>query len=140
MLDNLREKFARFMVGRYGADQLSRFTLIASLVLIILSMFFGGVPVLGSLINMLGLFGVVITYYRMFSRNIQKRYEENQKYLEYSRKVRERIGREKYLMEQRKTNHIYSCPGCGQKIRVPKGKGRIEISCPKCHTKFIKNS
>ncbi|MBQ1310512.1 MAG: hypothetical protein IIY55_01590 [Blautia sp.] len=140
MLDNLREKFARFMVGRYGADQLSRFTLIASLVLIILSMFFGGVPVLGSLINMLGLFGVVITYYRMFSRNIQKRYEENQKYLEYSRKVRERIGREQYLMEQRKTNHIYSCPGCGQKIRVPKGKGRIEISCPKCHTKFIKNS
>lgn len=128
------------MVGRYGADQLSRFTLIVSLVLIILSMIFARIPVAGAILNLAGLAGVVITYFRMFSRNIPKRYEENRKYLEFVAKLRGRIGKEKYMMDQRKTNHIYSCPGCGQKIRVPKGKGRIEISCPKCHTKFIKKS
>ena len=55
-------------------------------------------------------------------------------------KFRLRFNKEKNLMKQRKTHHIYNCPGCGQKIRIPKGKGKIEIDCPKCHTKFVKRS
>ena len=79
-------------------------------------------------------------YFRIFSRNIQQRYAENQKYLQMTSKFRFRFNKEKNLMKQRKTHHIYSCPGCGQKVRIPRGKGKIEIECPKCHTKFVKRS
>ena len=64
--------------------------------------------------------------------------EQNQKYLQMTSKFRLRFNKEKNLMKQRKTHHIYSCPGCGQKVRIPRGKGKIEIECPKCHTKFEK--
>ena len=66
--------------------------------------------------------------------------EQNQKYLQMTSKLRLRFNKEKNLMKQRKTHHIYACPGCGQKIRIPRGKGKIEIECPKCHTKFVKRS
>lgn len=135
----MKEKFIRFMQGRYGVDQLSKFTMGVALVSIILAMFTRR-SYLGSLLDMVGLFAIVYTYFRIFSRNIQKRYRENQKYLSMTSKLRNRFQREKNMMEQRKTHHIYSCPGCGQKIRVPRGKGKIEIKCPKCGTKFVKKS
>lgn len=135
----MKEKFSKFMQGRYGVDQMSRFTMGAALVLIVLAIFIRRSYV-GSLLDTLGLLLIVYTYFRIFSRNIQKRYAENQKYLNATGKLRMRISREKNLMEQRKTHHIYTCPGCGQKIRIPRGKGKIEIDCPKCHTKFVKKS
>lgn len=95
---------------------------------------------MGALLDTLGLAAIIYTYFRIFSRNIQKRYEENQWFLAKTAKLRLRFQKEKSLMAERKTNHIYTCPGCGQKIRIPKGKGKIEIDCPKCHTKFVKRS
>ena len=137
----MRDKFNKFMQGRYGVDDLSRFTMGAALVLIILTMFVNIVNrSVGSVLDLLAIAAIVYAYFRIFSRNIQKRYAENQKYLQMTSKLRLRFNKEKNLMNQRKTHHIYSCPGCGQKIRIPKGKGRIEIECPKCHTKFIKRS
>ena len=94
----------------------------------------------GSILDFLGIAAIVYAYFRIFSRNIQQRYAENQKYLQMTSKFRLRFNKEKNLMKQRKTHHIYSCPGCGQKIRIPRGKGKIEIECPKCHTKFVKRS
>ena len=123
------------MQGRYGSDQFSRFLIGVDFVLIFLSLFirknqFLSVVVMGIL---------VYVYFRTFSKNISKRYAENQKYLGYTQKVRSQFAREKNMMEQRKTHHIYTCPGCGQKIRIPRGKGqKVEIECPKCHAKFIK--
>lgn len=134
----MKDKFIRFMQGRYGVDQFSRFLLGVALVSIIISIFIRGY--LGTLLNTIGLLAIVYTYFRIFSRNIQKRYAENQKYLSITSKIRMRFNKEKNIMAQRKTHHIYTCPGCGQKIRIPRGKGKIEIECPKCHTKFIKNS
>ena len=128
------------MQGRYGMDQLGRFTVIMSVVLVIISMFTGRFFRLSSILNMIGIVGVGYTYFRMFSRNYAKRSAENRAYLQYTYKIRRLFGRQKYMMNERKTNHIYSCPGCGQKIRIPRGKGRIEIECPKCRTKFIKKS
>lgn len=137
----MKEKFFRFMQGRYGVDQFSKFTIGAAFVTIILSVFLRkAAPSLSSLLDFLGMLAIVYTYYRIFSRNIAQRARENQKYLGYTAKIRNRFAREKNLMEQRKTHHIYTCPSCGQKIRIPRGKGKIEISCPKCSTKFIKRS
>ena len=137
----MRDKFNKFMQGRYGVDDLSRFTMGAALVLIILTMFVNIVNrSVGSVLDFLGIVAIVYAYFRIFSRDIQKRYEENQKYLAMTSKFRLRFNKEKNLMKQRKTHYIYNCPGCGQKIRIPKGKGKIEIDCPKCHTKFVKRS
>ena len=137
----MRDKFNKFMQGRYGVDDLSRFTMGAALVLIILAMFANIFSrTAGSTLDILGVAAIVYAYIRIFSRNIQQRYAENQKFLQMTSKFRLRFNKEKNLMKQRKTHHIYSCPGCGQKIRIPKGKGKIEIECPKCHTKFVKRS
>ena len=121
----MKDKFRNFMIGRYGVDSLSKFLLGTAVVLLFLAMGFRN-----NFCNTLACLLVFLCYFRMFSRNCQKRAEENQKFLE----------REKGYLKQRKTHHIYKCPSCRQKIRVPKGKGKICITCPKCHTEFIKNS
>lgn len=129
------------MQGRYGsqgADQLSRFTLIASLVLIVLSLFFRGA--FGTVLDTLGILLIIYTYFRLFSRNFQARYEENRRFLETTAGIRRRVNRDKNLAKQLKDYHIYSCPNCKQKIRIPRGKGNIEICCPKCKTRFVKKS
>lgn len=137
----MRDKFNKFMQGRYGVDELSRFTMGVALALIILTMFVNIVNrSVGSVLDFLGIAAIVYAYFRIFSRNIQQRYAENQKYLQMTSKLRLRFNKEKNLMKQRKTHHIYACPGCGQKIRIPRGKGKIEIECPKCHTEFVKRS
>lgn len=136
----MKEKFMKFMQGRYGVDSFSRFIMGVAMAAIVLSIFTKPGSGVGALLDTIGLAGIIYTYFRIFSRNIPKRYEENQKYLEKTAKIRQRFNQEKSLMAQRKTHHIYSCPGCGQKIRIPRGKGKIEIDCPKCHTKFVKRS
>lgn len=135
----MKEKFMKFMKGRYGVDAFARFTMGVALACIVVSIFFRNGSTIGAILNTLGLAAIIYTYFRMLSRNISKRYAENQKYLSKTSKLRQRLNREKNMMMQRKTHHIYTCPNCGQKIRVPRGSGkRVEIDCPKCHTKFIK--
>ena len=136
----MREKFMRFMQGRYGVDQLSKFSMGVALAGIVLSIFFGRASMVGALLDTVGFAALIYTYFRMLSKNISKRYAENQWYLSKTYKIRVRLNKELNMMKQRKIYHIYSCPGCKQKIRIPKGKGKIEIKCPKCQTKFVKKS
>ena len=136
----MKDKFYRFMQGRYGVDQFAKFTMGVALVSIVLAIFVNTGSSAGSLLDMLGLVAIVYTYFRIFSRNISKRAQENQKYLSATAKLRQRLNKEKNMMKQRKEYHIYTCPSCGQKVRIPRGKGKIEISCPKCHSKFVKRS
>ncbi len=130
----MKEKFYRFMLGRYGSDQLSKFLMILVFVCLGLSLF--GIH----LFYVLGLGLLIYAYFRMFSKNIYKRSAENSAYLKYEYKVKQFFATWKRDMKQRKTHHIYRCPSCKQKIRVPRGKGKIEIRCPKCGHTFIKNS
>ena len=136
----MKDKFYRFMQGRYGVDQFAKFTMGVALVSIVLAIFVNTGSSAGSLLDMLGLVAIVYTYFRIFSRNIAKRAQEDQKYLSATAKLRQRLNKEKNMMKQRKDYHIYTCPSCGQKVRIPRGKGKIEISCPKCHSKFVKRS
>lgn len=131
----MKEKFRKFMIGRYGVDLLSKFMLGTAVLLLVFAMGFRN-----NFLNTLACLLVFLCYFRMFSRNYQKRAEENQKFLELKGKAATFLKREKEYFEQRKTHHIYKCPSCKQKIRVPKGKGKICITCPKCHTEFIKKS
>ena len=131
---NLREKFYRFMQGRYGNDQLNRFLIITSMILLLLSMF------LGDVLYAIAAVLMIYAYYRMFSKQTYKRAGENQKYLQLEWKVRTFIGKKKNELKQLKTHRIYKCPTCKQKIRVPKGRGKIAIRCRKCGTEFIKKS
>ncbi len=130
----MREKLQRFMWGRYGSDRLNQFLMIAALVCLVIS-FFGG-----NLFYLFALALMVYVYFRMFSRNIAKRSAENQWYLKKEMKVRGFFQKKKREWKQLKEYHIYRCPNCRQKIRVPRGKGRIAIRCRKCGTEFIKKS
>ena len=89
---------------------------------------------------MLSWIAVIYAYFRIFSKNIYKRAAENQAFMKKTAGIRSWFYKQKSMMAQRKTHRIFKCPTCKQKIRVPKGKGRIEIRCPKCSTKFIKKS
>lgn len=123
------------MYGRNGVDSLGKFVLVISIIVMLLA---GWTDSL--ILSYLSWIGIIYLYFRMFSRNIYKRSSENQWYLNKTYKVRTFFYRQKNLLLQRKTHHIYKCPTCRQKIRVPRGKGRIEIRCPKCNTRFIKKS
>ncbi len=130
-----REKMAQFMVGRYGTDQLNRAMLFGSIGFLVLSMF-----VFHTVFYAIGFALLILCNIRMLSRNFQARYKENQIYTKQVGKIKYFFSKVKYKKETSKTHRIFACPQCKQKIRVPKGKGKIMIRCPKCNTEFMKKS
>jgi predicted membrane protein len=130
----MRERFSRFMWGRYGNDNFNQFLMFCAMALLVISLFLRGPFYLLAIIVM------VYAYYRMFSKNIAKRSAENQWYLKKSMKARSFIQKKKREFSQRKQYHIYKCPKCKQKIRVPRGRGRIAITCRKCGNEFVRKS
>ena len=131
----MREKFYQFMSGRNGADDLARMHSWMVLVLLLLGIF----TRLG-IFSLLALVLIVYMYFRVFSRNTSKRYEENQKYLNFKYNRTVSWNRFKKHLAQRKDYRFYKCPMCKQEVRVPKGHGKIEITCPKCREQFIRRS
>ncbi len=130
----MREKLQRFMWGRYGNDNFNQFLLSVAFVSLLISFFGGGLFYLVATVVM------VYAYFRMFSRNISKRSAENQQFLKQKLKVRAFFTKKKKELAERKVYHIYRCPNCRQKIRIPRGKGKIAIRCRKCGNEFIKKS
>ncbi len=155
----MRDRFQNFMYGRYGNDQLNQFLSLAALILIVINLFVH-VPILWIAALVL----LIWSYFRMFSRNTSRRAVENDRFLDFTSRFRRNGGYGGYgsgsyggyggsgrharqsaearraQREQRKYYRFFICPHCSQKVRVPKGKGRIEITCPKCRTSFIKKT
>ena len=123
------------MAGRYGVDELSKFLNIVLLVLLVLSIF-----IRSGILYLLALGILIYSYFRMFSRNISKRYEENQKFVNLRYRNVVKWNNFKKRFAQRKEYRFYHCPQCKQTVRVPRGRGKICITCPKCRTEFVKKS
>ena len=130
----MKEKLIRFMIGRYGVDQFSRFLMVVTLVFMVIGIF------THSIVYYIGFAGMIYMYFRIFSKKWDKRRAENQWYLRKSYAIRNWFDKKKKMWQLKKTHKIFKCPTCKQKIKVPKGKGKIEIRCTKCDTKFIKRS
>ena len=124
---NMRGAIQRFMMGRYGHDRLNMALLIVGLVLSVLAMFVNNK--LLDLILTLGMYALLtISLVRCFSRNTYKRYQENRKFLQVFDRLKDRQHR------------YFDCPKCRQMVRVPRGKGKISITCPRCREKFVKKT
>ena len=131
----MKEKFYRFMQGRYGNDEMSKFLLGVSMAFLILKLI-----TKSAMFDLLFWVCLIYSYFRMFSKNHSARYAENQNYLALKNKWMYKWENHKRMREQKKIYHIYNCPYCKQKIRIPKGKGSIIITCPKCKQEFGKRS
>lgn len=125
----------KFMLGRYGGDQLSMALLITTLILNMLGSLTRVEPLV-----MLSYIPLTFSVYRMLSKNIDRRRMENYKFSEYLSPVYSLLTKSLYSARDSKTHTYFTCPGCKANLRVPKGKGNIIITCPKCKTEIRKTT
>ena len=136
----LRDRLQRFMYGRYGNDQLSTFCFAAFAVIWLVSMLFRGTWI-GTLLTVIDYLIVLTYFFRFFSRNIVQRQKENRIFLSVKNRIKNFFKFQRLrFVERNGVKKLYRCPKCHQVIRVPKGRGKIAITCPKCHFEFIKKT
>ncbi len=131
----MKEKLARFMVGRNGTDQLARASLTAALILLVASMLLRSSR-LGSALWILALAALVYSCFRILSRNVAKRREETARFLSLSAAIKQNSAARKARYAMRKDYCFFRCPSCRTMLRVPKGKGKILVRCSKCGQAF----
>ena len=130
----MKEKLARFMIGRNGNDQLNRFLLGLALTLLVIAAIFKNN--FGSITHTIVIALLAYAYFRMLSRNVNKRREENGKFIRarYQFSAAMRLRKEQWV--QRKDYKFFTCPSCKTILRVPRGHGKIKIVCRKCGNSF----
>lgn len=131
----MREKLIRFMYGRYGVDKLSKHMVFAALLLWLFA-----IPFRLWILQLFSVACIVCGYYRIFSKNTAKRYKELCAYEKLWGKIKGFPAKIKRDAAMRREYRIFKCPGCGQKLRVPRGHGAVEVSCRKCSTVFRKRT
>lgn len=127
--------FRNFMAGRYGTDQLTVALLVLGMILTFLGNAFDWYS-----ITMLTYVIFIACVYRTMSRNILARQKENNKFLRYFNPAKSWITGKYRIAKLSKDYKYFKCPNCKQELRVPRGKGKIAVTCQKCHTKFIQKS
>lgn len=126
-LRRLGAKLQQFMMGRYGTDKLNTAILVTGFAVCVLAIFFRR-SLLGLLLTTVSYGLMIWGVFRSLSRNTYKRYQENRRYLIFVDRIKDR------------EHKYFDCPRCKQPVRVPRGKGKISITCPKCKEKFIRKS
>jgi hypothetical protein len=127
--------FRRAMMGRYGTDQLSIGLLILYAVLSLVAR-----SANWYVLGFISFVPLILCFYRMLSRNISRRYQENVQFLKWWNPVRLWFSNAVNRIKDQKTHRYYKCPKCSSTLRVPRGKGKISITCPVCKTQFIKKT
>ena len=134
----MRERIARFMIGRNGQDQLNLFLTVLCLVLIVLGAIFRAS--IGGFFSGLALALLLLTWFRMLSKNLLRRRAENERFLRWQYKVTGKLRSWKTRWDQRRDYRFFTCPACRTTLRVPRGKGKIRIVCRKCGCSFTGKS
>ena len=134
-LNNIKANFARFMSGRYGADQLGLHMIWLALILSIIGSV-AGVGILTILADVL----LVVMFVRMLSKDRYRRQNENQIYLQKTYKVRTAVSEWMNRVKNSKKYRYFTCPQCKKRLRVPRGVGNITITCKGCGHKFDKKA
>ena len=132
---NVGAKVQQWMSGRYGYDELSRGASFAVLALLIL----GWIPNL-QFLSAVALVGWVWIIFRSMSRNHSKRQAERATYLRFTGRIKSNFSLKKKAWKERKTHRYIRCKQCKSVLRVPKGKGKIKITCSKCHNEIVKKT
>ena len=130
----MRNAIQRFFYGRYGNDQLNKALVGAYFVLFLLSI----LTRIG-LLELIGTAALVAAMFRMLSRNIYKRRDENAKFMRRFNPFLKWL-RLQQTMRKDKTHRYFKCPNCAQYLRVPRGKGKITVTCRSCHASFQEKS
>jgi len=133
--DKIRASFARFMSGRYGIDNLGHEMVIAALVMTVI-----GALTRFSLLTLLADALILLALFRMFSKNRYKRAAENTDYLQRTQKVRKAMTEWLNRVKNGKKYRYFTCPQCKKRLRVPRGVGKITITCRDCGAKFDKKA
>ena len=131
----IRNFLRNFMTGRYGPDHLGVAMIVVSLVLSLVR----GITRFEPLVYVSYII-LALAVFRMLSRNITRRRSENDKFIRYWWPIRTKFVRAGSNIKHRKTHKFFKCPSCRNTLRVPKGKGRLQITCPKCGERFIKKT
>ena len=131
----IRNFLRNFMLSRYGPDNLGVTIIVFSLILYLVYGFTGFGPLVYVSYALL-----ILAIFRMLSRNIVRRRAENDRFIKYWWPVKTKIKRVFVNMRGSKTHKFFRCPSCGNTLRVPKGKGKLQITCPKCGERFIKKT
>ena len=131
-----------FMIGRYGLDQMTVGLLVGMMVFSLLSSLTWFLP-----LYLISIALMIWAVFRFFSRNTAARARENEKFLVFWNQVkkwwngvRQWFAKQKRKWDDRKTHVYFRCPNCKKELRVPKGKGKLEVTCPLCRSKFIKKT
>lgn len=138
---NLGYKIQRFMVGRYGADQLWRALIIFYLIAILITnIVYRFSKIAYYSLSVLSLAIIIFAVFRVFSKNIEARRKENQEWLKITGVIRQKFLFAKERSKQRKTHKFVKCKKCKKVLRLPKNKGKLNVSCPHCKNQFVVNT
>lgn len=135
MWQKIKDSFRSFMAGRYGGDQLSRVQVWTGFIIYMIAIFTGA-----GILGYLGLAVYVWAFFRIFSRNVEKRAAENRMYLEKTANVRRSVSQAMNRFKNRKQYKYFRCPQCKSYLKLPRNVGEVTVTCGKCRHQFRKKA